>query len=427
MTRRSRAQGSIYRRRKAGKLEPSWTISYRANGRRITERAFADRPASEQLLASRLRESAREEVGLLDPYRKHRARPVVDHVVDFLAGVRSRNRTPKHVEVLQTRIEKALAGMGASTLGQVDLAHAEKFLAGVLERHSPKTRDHYASSLRQFGAWLEDADRWPRNLFARLKRVSRPADAKRERLALTAEQLLALVAAAEQRPLQQLVGVGPCTRERAVAEGRRRGTLYLFSALTGLRASECAGIRWCDLELTGDSPRVSPRPATTKARRDEPLPLVEPLVGRLQALRAEVAQATGGPPRPTALVFRVPQHIAQRLRDDAAWAEIPVVDHRGRRLDFHALRATCATLLARAGVPVQLARRLMRHSSPAMTARHYEKLADTDLRAGAAELAKALAAAAPEAAVTATQRRTTDSDDIGRAATRSDGGGRKSG
>ena len=52
MTRRSRAQGSIYRRRaKDGKPEPVWTISYRVGGRRVTERAYADRVASEQLAA----------------------------------------------------------------------------------------------------------------------------------------------------------------------------------------------------------------------------------------------------------------------------------------------------------------------------------------------------------------------------------------
>lgn len=406
MTRRTRAQGSIYRRNKGGKPETAWTISYRVNGRRVSERAYADRAASEQLLANRLREAAREGVGLLDPFRRHLARPIAGHVEEFIAGVRSRNRTAKHAELLQVRVEKALAGMGASTLGQVDMARAERFLVDVLEQSSPKTRDHYASALRQFGAWLEDADRWPRNAFAKLRRVSRPADALVVRMALTPEQLLRLVEAAEQRPRQKLGKVGPRTRERAVAEGRRRGTLYLFSAMTGLRAAECAGIRWCDLDLAGDAPMVSPRPATTKARRDEPLPLVEPLLGRLRQLRDEVSADAGRPPRPTDPVFRVAQHVAQRLRDDAEFAGIATRDDRGRVLDFHALRASCATMLARAGVPVQIARRLIRHASPAMTAKHYERLGDADLRAGAELLAKAFA----EAVVTATQRAATGGD-----------------
>lgn len=423
MTRRSRAQGSIYRRRaKDGKPEPVWTISYRVGGRRVTERAYADRVASEQLLANRLRESAREEVGLLDPYRRHRARPVAEHVAEFVAGVRSRNRTAKHAELLQSRVERALAGMGAATIGQVDLAKAEKFLADVLEKHSPKTRDHYASSLRQFGAWLEDADRWPRNLFGKLRRVSRPADARVERLALTAEQVLALVQAAEDRPRLELNYRQPRSRDVAVAIGRRRGTLYLFSAMTGLRSGECAGIRWCDLDLAGDAPMVSPRAETTKARRHEPLPLVEPLLGRLRALRAELAAAAGRPPRPTDLVFRVPEHVADRLRQDAEHAGIPTTDDHGRRLDFHALRATCATLLARCGVPVQVARRLMRHSTPAMTARHYEKLDAADLRAGADAISRALTAA-----TTATQRAATDDNGPATDQNKDKEDGRKSG
>jgi integrase len=396
--RRTRAQGSIYRR--GGEL--AWTIAYRVAGRRHTERAFADKAASEQLLADRLREAAREQVGLLDPHRKHRAAAIATHVAAFVAGIESRHRTGKHVELVRARLDHALAGMGAATIADLDLPRAERFLADMLAHHSPKTRDHYASTLRQFGAWLEDADRLPKNPLRRLQRVSRPGDARLERQALTPAQVLQLVAAAEQRPLQRFVGP-PDGRQRAADEGRRRGTLYLFSALTGLRRAECAGIRWCDLVGLGTAEAsVVPRASTTKARREERLPLVEPLVGRLVELRGAESRRRGRPVRPRETVFEVPRNLPEQLRKDAAWAELPHVDDQGRRLDFHALRATLATNLARAGVPLQAARRLMRHSTPAMTAKHYEKLDQHDLRAGMQVLGDTFEAAA--AAVAATDR-----------------------
>jgi integrase len=59
-------------------------------------------------------------------------------------------------------------------------------------------------------------------------------------------------------------------------------------------------------------------------------------------------------------------------------------DGDGRFLDFHALRVTYGTALARAGVRLQVAQRLMRHSTPVLTANVYTRLELHDLR-GAVE------------------------------------------
>ena len=58
-------------------------------------------------------------------------------------------------------------------------------------------------------------------------------------------------------------------------------------------------------------------------------------------------------------------------------AGIPPETESGR-LDFHSLRATYATLLARVGVNLQTAQALMRHSDPKLTAKTYTKLGITD-------------------------------------------------
>jgi len=52
----------------------------------------------------------------------------------------------------------------------------------------------------------------------------------------------------------------------------------------------------------------------------------------------------------------------------------------GRVLDFHSLRVTCGTALARAGVRLQEAQRLMRHSTPVLTANVDIRLELHDLR-----------------------------------------------
>ena len=57
-----------------------------------------------------------------------------------------------------------------------------------------------------------------------------------------------------------------------------------------------------------------------------------------------------------------------------------------RPMRFHDLRGTTATLLARAGVPLVVAQRMLRHADPRLTANVYTRVDLADLRAGVARL-----------------------------------------
>ena len=59
------------------------------------------------------------------------------------------------------------------------------------------------------------------------------------------------------------------------------------------------------------------------------------------------------------------------LQIDLAEAAVPYVDANGLFADFHALRHTYITNLARNGVPLVTAQRLARHSTPMLTAQRY--------------------------------------------------------
>lgn len=65
----------------------------------------------------------------------------------------------------------------------------------------------------------------------------------------------------------------------------------------------------------------------------------------------------------------------------------------GQVFDFHALRGQFITNLARAGVELQMAQKLARHSTPTLTANSYTKLHLADKSAAVAHLPKILAAA----------------------------------
>jgi integrase len=134
------------------------------------------------------------------------------------------------------------------------------------------------------------------------------------------------------------------------------------AATTGLRRSELARLAWGDVDLQAAQVRV--RASSAKNRREAHLPLP---AGTVAALAALPGRGT-----PLAAVFAtVPS--TKVLRQDLAAAGIDYETPEGTA-DFHALRVTYATMLARAGVSLVQAQRLMRHSDPKLTANIYTRL-----------------------------------------------------
>jgi len=89
---------------------------------------------------------------------------------------------------------------------------------------------------------------------------------------------------------------------------------------------------------------------------------------------------------PETLVFpeRVP--VMKVIREDFKTAGIPLVDERGHRVDFHALRMTYITRLQRAGVSPREAMELARHSDMRLTMKTYTDAAQLPLAATVRQL-----------------------------------------
>src|SRR5208337_5177677 len=77
-----------------------------------------------------------------------------------------------------------------------------------------------------------------------------------------------------------------------------------------------------------------------------------------------------------------------QFRKDLAAAGIPYLDGQGRRADFHALRHTLATNLARCGVLPRVAMEFMRHSEMRLTNKTYTDVAHLPLAEAADMLPK---------------------------------------
>ena len=71
--------------------------------------------------------------------------------------------------------------------------------------------------------------------------------------------------------------------------------------------------------------------------------------------------------------------IGDSFKIDCKFAGIPYKTEDGRTVDVHSLRRTFGTLLARARVPLTTAQRLMRHSTPELTARLFIDVEPIDI------------------------------------------------
>ena len=88
------------------------------------------------------------------------------------------------------------------------------------------------------------------------------------------------------------------------------------------------------------------------------------LARRLKEWRSQQTTLTGK-------VFRRGVPTTEMLLKDLAVCGVKRLDEHGRHMDFHALRHTFATMLAKARISPRVAMELMRHSDMRLTAKTY--------------------------------------------------------
>lgn len=364
--------------RKRGKI---WVADYydRSGVRQRRSTGCTDKKAAQMWLARELRDAQLEAVGAGDPFKKHNETPLTEHLAAFRMHVLGRRKRPtqKALTDLLSRLQEFFAHAEATHLRDLSAEKASAWLEhlraegeGFRGRKglSERAIDKRKGFLRDFGKWLVESERAPKNPFVSLKRSPRAvaADRRYVRRDLKSADLLSFLDAVRDY-------------ERQVC--------YVVAITTGLRRSELAALTWRDLR--GEALRLSAR--HTKNDEDAVLPLHPLAVGLLDELRRqrrEAEQQPGGlkklrgpgnykhAPQGSADDHRLFNSVptTRTLRGDLEHAGIEPGDFEGGRVDFHALRVSFASLLAAAGVPLAVAQRLLRHSDPKLTSNVYTKL-----------------------------------------------------
>jgi len=288
-----------------------------------------------------------ERIGVFDGQRAAAGKSIAEHLADWRAYLEGRDCAPRYVEGAAAAVRQLADAAGLRLLSDIDPDTVEAHLADLSSRGlADRTRNAHLANIRAFCRWAVHVGRLTADPMARVRAIRE--EARRERRALSAEEVRRLLTtAAEQPPRYGLTGA-------------ERGLLYRLAAESGLRASELRSLTAASFSLDGPTPTVTVEARHSKRRKRDTLPL------RPDTAEALRAQLNGKAPTAPALAVPSSNRTAAMLREDA---EAAGLDTAG--LDFHSLRHTCASLLCAAGVHPRVAQSLMRHSDINLTLSRY--------------------------------------------------------
>ncbi|MHC4714708.1 MAG: tyrosine-type recombinase/integrase [Planctomycetota bacterium] len=294
-------------------------------------------------------------------------RPLHEHLEEYLAHKRGLGRDAKHVRSISHDCRAGFEALRAVYAAQISRSGVEKWLAGLLEAGlSARSRNAHLTSLKGFTRWLTATGVLSRDPLEWVRRANVERDRRRVRRALTDGEMRRVIEAAlEGPPWKSKHG-----RMREIP-GIDRTILYRVAWETGLRRGTLRALTRASFDLEN---------RLIVVQADE----VKSGKAFIQPLRADTAEdlrAYLAPKHPSAPALRVPEHTAEMLRFDLEAAGIPVVDDRGRVVDFHACKMAFVKRLRLSKVDVQTARELAQHSDIRLTAQVYDDVIAPEKRA----------------------------------------------
>jgi len=381
---------SIYRRKKGG----TFYITYQVRpGQRRTVKGCKDRAATEALARKLEADAMLRAKGIIDTKAEKLAQweamPIEQHLDAFEQAMQGKGSTAKHIRTTLAYIRRLSEACGFERPADIDAARVSAHVAH-LKREGAGTRAINARliAFKSFTRWMFRNERLRTDPMMQVAKLNAKTDRRRCRRALSDEELAWLIAAARKAPTFQSM------------TGPERAMLYWLAVETGLRASELRSLTPESFGLADlDRATVTVAAAYSKHRRDDVVPLRRDLAEALATFLEDRPARTA--------VFAMPTRTAQMLKADMEAArqkwihnapsdkERKAREHSGfltykdpsdRIADFHALRHTFITRLARSGVAPAVAKSLARHSTITLTMDHYTHTLIEDERSALARL-----------------------------------------
>lgn len=316
-------------------------------------------------------------IGLIDSERVAANKRLDAHVDDYESALRSKGNTDRHAKLTTARVRKVFEGCGFRYYSDITASKVQSSLNDLRRGESGisiQTFNYYLGAIKAFCRWMVRDGRATRSPVAHLQKLNAQADCRRQRRALSHDELRWLLDCTESQPV------------RGGIPGGDRALLYRLACETGLRLAEIRSLTRESFDLSADPSIVTVAAAYSKRRREDTLPLrpatarsLERIVQRSRkgghifalsaptrmagVLRADLSAAREA----WILKAESPEQRSQRLESDF----LRDVDAKGHVVDFHALRHTFITNLATGGVHPKTAQVLARHSTITLTMDRY--------------------------------------------------------
>ena len=345
-----------------------WYVEYRdENGQTRRKAGFADRRATEQLAQELERTAEHVRSGYKPKEHGQLSRLLTEHLDEYKADLLAKGTSAKQAQQVYNRCKRILDGCGFAVWSEVSGSKVRRCLADLRKDTEDKrgisaqTSNWYLQAIKGFCAWMVREGRAPENPLADLQGLNVRADRRHERRALTPQECRTLLNAA--RGGEPVKGM----------DGPDRALLYRTALESGLRAGELRTLTVGACRLTDEPPALVVLAGYSKHRREDVQPIP---AGLAEALAAHTAGKDAEEP----IFPTMPRadHVAKMLRRDLKAAGIPYRDGAGHVADFHSLRHSYISNLARAGVHPKVAMDLARHGNINLTMARYSHTAVAD-------------------------------------------------
>jgi integrase len=317
-----------------------------------------NRSAAEQKLAQYEAEVVRIKSGVVTREELTKAKKpqiTLDEAVErFRTKMVANGNTEKHTDGTVQQVLSLFGECEIDSLVKIRCETIERWIADEINKkvRSLRTINAYLVAVKSFAQYLVVIEALPNNPLKPIRKLNQEIDLRKKRRAMTSEEV------------ERFMKTVTTRKYRTKKQTAERALIYRLLLGTGLRSTELSLLTPNQIDFERN--RLTIEAAKTKNKKADVLPMRADLVQSVK----EWVEAHGIPSQER--IFRYNRDSIRRsFYGDLKAAGIERKDPDGRSIDVHSLRKTFGTMLARAGVPLTTVQRLMRHSTPTMTAKLY--------------------------------------------------------
>jgi integrase len=325
-----------------------------------------NRSVAERILAQHEKEIDRIKAGIITREEldkvQVRQTPLKKLLKQFRKKMTASGKTPSYINLTMQELVSVFDDCRIDSIEKFRRETVDQWIANEVQRkvRSIGTINCYLIAVKVFAQYLTDRGALDNNPFRTLRKLDAEQDRRKIRRALTPEEVDRFLQAAASGKNYHHLGV------------KDRVLIYRWMLGTGLWSAELSLLTPGQIDF--EHCCITVKSGKTKGKQDDVLPLradlAESLKERITVLGIEPHER---------IFHHDKQQLLSAFYKDLKAAGIERAGADGRSVDIHSLRKTFGTMLAMAKVPLITVQRLMRHSTPVLTAQLYLDIEPIDM------------------------------------------------